>query len=103
MNRNLVNKLRSWLGPKGRQFFSELYQHHGERFGSVLLHDGGIPHPVHFREGMQVRNWLRDQKECRDWDADRFDSDWAKLVAEAIQPQKRSIFDLLKRKRTEET
>jgi hypothetical protein len=43
-----------------------------------------IPHPVHFREGMQVRNWMRTQGETHGWTACDYDDTWAALVERAI-------------------
>lgn len=40
----------------------------------------GIPHPVHFREGMAVRNFLRSQPECECWDAHDLDDVWMLIV-----------------------
>lgn len=82
MNRKeLVEKLREWLGEDGINFFLSLQEKHGEDFGTAVWMEGRIPHPVHFREGMQVRNFLRQHV---DWDAIRLDEEWSDLVREAI-------------------
>ena len=88
LNRNGVAKLRKWLGDDGRDFFTELKKNFGN-IGTAILFEGkkvmgGIPHPVHFREGMQVRNFLRTLPECKDWDAHDLDNNWASLVEKAL-------------------
>ena len=42
--------------------------------------EGDIPHIVHFREGMQVRNFMRQSGECNDWSDHEFDDNWVKLI-----------------------
>ncbi len=75
----IVLKLRTWLGKDGIAFFSGLQKKYG-RVDAIWV-EGGIPHPVHFREGMQVRNFLRQHV---DWDAHKLDNEWVGLVEEAI-------------------
>lgn len=58
----ILPRMREWLGDSGEQFFRGLVDKHGE---IPLCPDG---HPLHLREGMQVRNWLRSQPECVHWD-----------------------------------
>jgi hypothetical protein len=79
-------RLKEWLGPDGQSLFQDLIQRFGQDFGTAVWVPKGesIPYVVHFREGVDVRNWLRDQPECRDWSADRLDQMWAKLVQEAL-------------------
>jgi len=80
---SLVLKIRAWLGPDGIAFFTKLKKKHGEI--NVVLEDGGIPHPVHFREGMQVRNAMRREKECEEWTDHDFDDNWIAVVERAIE------------------
>jgi len=63
-----IHQLRDYLGEAGKEFFQELYEKHGH-FNVVLSCDvkrnfgnAGplLPHPVHMREGMDVRNAMRD-------------------------------------------
>ena len=60
-----------------------MLEKHGEI--SPVFNDHGIPHAVHFQEGMQVRNFLRGLEECEGWTTDDFDDYWAKLVEDAIE------------------
>lgn len=78
--KELVQKLREWLKKDGIKYFSDIKSKYG-KIDAVWM-DGKIPHPVHFREGMQVRNFLR---EYVDWDAHKLDSEWVKLIEEAIK------------------
>lgn len=78
----ITDALRSWLGEPGKRFFTWCY----EKYGTVspTYQEEGIPHPVHFREGMQVRNYLRQVSECKDWSCQQLDDNWADLVKEAL-------------------
>lgn len=44
-----------------------------------------IPHPVHFREGMHIRNLLRECKDCKDWTDHDFDENWFKIADRVIK------------------
>jgi len=86
----LIEKVRAWLGDEGQKHF-QAYQ---DEFGTVSPvysiprnkgpRSGGFPHPVHFREGMQVRNFLRKCEECVKWDDHELDDNWADVVTKAI-------------------
>jgi hypothetical protein len=80
-----VNKrFIEWLRPEGVEFFKGLI----EEYGTVLAvwNEGNIPHSVHFREGMQVRNWMRDQPEFADnLDCHWLDNNWAEFVEDSIK------------------
>jgi len=76
----IVIKLKEWLKDDGIKHFSDIKQKHG-KINAVWM-EGGIPHPVHFREGMQVRNFLRNHI---DWDAHKLDEEWVGLIEEAIK------------------
>jgi len=45
------------------------------------------PHPIHFREGMQIRNWLRESGLCKDWSDHDLDNNWARVVEKAIEEE----------------
>lgn len=75
--KSLVEKVRKWLSNDGCKFFVE-----------VLLRSGNLI-SVHFREGMQVRNFLRKQEECKGWDDHDFDNNWINIIEEAIINGKR--------------
>ena len=78
----LVDKVRDWLGEEGIDFFKHCLEEHGDI--SPVYMDGNIPHPVHFREGMSVRNFMRSTGLCDDWNDCDLDDNWAKVVEEAI-------------------
>ena len=87
MKRNVsaktIENVKKWLGKTGIDFFKGIKEKHG-RIDAVWMEDG-IPHPVHFREGMQVRNQLRTTKECKEWNAHDFDASWVQVIEEAKQ------------------
>ena len=78
---------RSWLGPTGQRFFRHCYGLTGTvspvlKLNVVKRH---IPsHPVHFREGMQVRNYLRTRAEFSGASAQDLDDVWGSVVMFAL-------------------
>jgi len=87
---DLIERVRKWLGPKGIKFFKDIQQEDGTLLnhwmeGAPSVRQGGVPHIVHFREGMQVRNFLRGQPECKDWTDHDFDNRWKQIIIRAIE------------------
>ncbi len=98
---HLILQLKEWLGEDGISFFREIKEKHGtvnaiwmegeeDRQGMTELRKAihratgnGIPHPVHFREGMQVRNFLRKATDYS-WTDHEYDNKLTGLVEEAI-------------------
>ncbi len=87
ISQELVESTRKWLGKDGLAFFKELKEKHNDY--SPVLNDGGIgqsvPHPVHFREGMQVRNHMRGTDLCKDWGDHDLDDSWVALITKVIE------------------
>lgn len=79
---SLVEGMRGCLGKNGTIHFKRYLKEHGTV--SPVINMGGIPHPVHFREGMQVRNFMRKLPDCEGWSDIDLDDTWAELVLEAI-------------------
>ena len=79
----LLDKVEFWLKENGVKHFSDILEKHG-KIDAVWM-DGPIPHPVHFREGMQVRNFLRDQEECASWDDEDFDNNWVAVIEKILK------------------
>lgn len=82
----LAEALRVWLGPQGRRFFLDCRAGHGT-VSPVL--EGWPPHPVHWREGMAVRNFMRRSGFCEGWTADELDEAWIRAVEMAIMEDER--------------
>ena len=90
---NWLNKYRSkrgqyaafriWLTPIGIDFFLELKEKYGKL--DAMWMENGIPHIVHFREGMHVRNWMRKYTSCT---YDYIENNWMDFVWEAIKDEK---------------
>jgi len=84
----LVEKVREWLGADGLDFFTKCLKDHGTVSPcypeEMSVPGRPIPHPVHLREGMSVRNFMRDTGLCEGWDAHDFDNNWAEVVQLAI-------------------
>jgi len=82
LSKESMEELAIWLGSDGIQFFKKTKEEHG-RIDAVFS-EGGIPHPVHLREGMQVRNFLRGLDECQEWDAHKLDDNWVDIIETII-------------------
>lgn len=78
-SKELVSKVKDWLGDDGCKFFVQ-----------VLLKDGDLI-STHFREGMSVRNFLREQNECKNWDDIELDDNWIEIVEEAISDGRKTL------------
>ena len=78
----LVAGIREWLGEDGIRFFRDLKSTHGRI--DACWNEGGIPHIVHFREGMQVRNQLRELTNFS-WTSHEYDERWVSIIERAIE------------------
>ncbi len=70
-----------WLRPEGIEYLQGVIKEHGTIL--AVWNESGIPHCVHFQEGMQIRNWMRDQpefKDMEDWQNHWFDENWAEFA-----------------------
>ncbi len=87
----LAESVGNFLGEGGLLFMEAIRDRRGT-LNTVLstqpfrVNDGvrQIPHPVHFREGMAIRNHMRDLKECEGWDDHDFDDNWQDAVLMAV-------------------
>lgn len=96
-------KLAEFLGPRGVRYFQLLHQFHGGIPLAVQLNakrKGMSFHPIHLREGMQIRNFLRDLPECSDWDENKheMDDNYLRVLCAAIDRDYR-IADIDRHKR----
>lgn len=87
--KTIIPKLKKWLGKDGTELFTG-YRDEYETVSPVFM-DEGIPHPVHFREGMQVRNFLRSLPECKKWTSEELDNNWVAIVEEAISEESKAL------------
>jgi len=86
INDEIVDDFIQWIGEDGLRWFKHLKGLTGTYSPVLKLNEKrkGIPvHPVHFREGMQIRNWMRKHDNCSGWI--EFDSVWVLLVEEAVK------------------
>lgn len=109
---DIVPALRKFLGDEGISFFQEVREKFG-RVDAVFAYDDNdkmlssreeirmysaerqrrgenpfvLPHAVHFKEGMQVRNFLRKLPECKGWTAHDYDERWVGLVEVALEEE----------------
>jgi hypothetical protein len=81
----LIKRTVAWLKPKGIKYFRGIKKKYG-CINAVWVEGGkgGIPHLVHFREGVQVRSFMRSTKLCKDWTDHDYDNNWIDLIEKAI-------------------
>jgi hypothetical protein len=77
ITKEMVDHVRKNMTEGMLNLFRKLKEHHN---GPRL-----IPHPVHFREGMQIRNWLRESGLCEDWSDHDLDNNWDRVVNKIIE------------------
>lgn len=82
ITKEMIEATKKFLGIEGIAHFRKYKEEYND-VSPVI--PGLIPHPVHFREGMQIRNALREAGVCKDWDAHDYDNNWARIVEEAIK------------------
>lgn len=85
---NIKEKFLKWLRPEGIEYLNGLKKKYGV-IAAVWMEDG-IPHAVHFREGMQIRNWMREQPEFADNKLDDhwLDNNWEKFTENCLKETK---------------
>lgn len=77
-----IPALKQWLGIEGINFFKKIKSEYGQV--NAVWDDGGIPHCVHFREGMQIRNKLRELTNYS-WSDYEYDNTWVEIIEECIK------------------
>jgi len=83
---NLTDATREFLGEKGTKFFQYLKQAYGTVSPVIPSEDElGVPRAIHFREGMQIRNFLRTLPECKDWTDHDLDDTWVPIILAALE------------------
>lgn len=84
---SLIEKVRGWLGEDNIRWFAHIKGLKGSVNCVLKLNfkRKRIPaHPIHFREGMQIRNFLREQVECDKWGHADFEREWITVVEKLI-------------------
>jgi len=88
-NELYVKTLKTWLGEENVRYFKHLKRLKGTVFPVLKLNMNrkGLPaHPVHLREGMQIRNYLRTKfPELSEMEGDIFDDYTVKLMEEVVK------------------
>lgn len=83
-----VKALKQWLGEENIRYFKHLKGLKGKVFPVLKLNYNkkGIPaHPVHLREGMQIRNYLRSNfSELSEMDSNFLDEYAVNLMEKVI-------------------
>lgn len=84
-----VKTLKIWLGEENVRYFRHLKGLKGSVFPVLKLNAErkGIPvHPVHFREGMHIRNYLREKfPELSEMTGEIMDDYAVRLMEEVIK------------------
>lgn len=79
-----MSSFKKFLGDDGIRYFRHLKGLKGTVI--PVLHTNGIPWAVHYREGMQIRNWLRRNTELgKKLNSVELDNVYVKLLEDAIK------------------
>lgn len=83
IEQSILDKVRSFLGEENIRWFSHVKGLKGS-INTVLRHNFNkkhIPvHPIHLREGMRIRNFLRGLPECDKWTHEDFEHKWIDVI-----------------------
>jgi Tat protein secretion system quality control protein TatD with DNase activity len=102
ITKELVQHVRAFLGEDGLDFFQDVKEKHGRYDAHWAIHISNgqtIPHIVHLREGMQVRNAMRRHSDTTEWDDHMYDAMWVEVVRRAVEEPPSgplNIFDVIK-------
>jgi hypothetical protein len=84
---DFIGYLLEWLGYDGVAFFMLMLEHF-EELAPVIPTTDGPPHPVHFREGMAVRNAMREihkKMGVGTYSAHFYDNHWQGAIQAALK------------------
>jgi hypothetical protein len=87
----IAKKVGEFLGEEGLRWFGHIKGLKGTCAATLKLNyeRKRIPaHPIHLREGMQIRNFLRTLPECKEWDQNQLDDNWSVVVERAVELNK---------------
>ena len=90
LSENEMSNFKKWLGEEGIRYFRHLKGLKGTVVPVLKLNkekNAGVPAwPVHLREGMQIRNWLRGNTELgKKLDSVELDDCYVSILEEAIR------------------
>jgi len=85
-----VEATKEWLGKDGIDFFRKNFEEYNTVSPVIMEEHDLAPHPVHFREGMKVRNFMRSSGFCQnfygvEWDDHDYDNNWEHLIELVIK------------------
>lgn len=89
ISNNLIKKVSNFLQKDGINFFREMKERYNDY--SPVFDCGKFPYSVHLHEGMQVRNFLRKQKECENWSDHDFDNNWILVIEKVMEKKMKNI------------
>lgn len=84
----LLNRFFEWMGRDNIIWFKHIKGLKGQLNCVLKLNyqKKKIPvHPIHLREGMAVRNFLRMQPECKEWQHEDFEHHWVTIIEKSFQ------------------
>lgn len=90
LEKEIVEELYRYLGVAGLDFFQKVKSEFGNVSavlprGHVLNPYGNFaPFPIHFNEGMQIRNFVRTKFTDEKFDSEQLDNNWGKWVEAAL-------------------
>jgi hypothetical protein len=84
---SVVEAVGKFIGPENIRWFRHVKGLKGEvscvlRLNYKRKHMPG--HPIHLREGMQIRNFMRSLPECKGWTQDQLEKGWVEVIEKLI-------------------
>jgi len=89
MNQKLIELTKEFLGEDGIAKFQKWYDEYSTV--SPVYKEDNIIYPVHFREGVVIRNFMRRSIFCKGWKDEDFESNWPILVMAACDIKEKEI------------
>jgi len=80
----LISYLRENIPKDIKRFLSLVYEEHS-KLNVVLLDYEHFPHCIHFKEGMLIRNLMRESGMCDNFTATDLDNTWEEITIRALK------------------
>lgn len=85
---DMIESVRKFIGDDNVRWFAHVKGLKGS-VNSVLRLNANkkfLPvHPIHLREGMQIRNHLRRHPDSKGWNDEDFDNAWVMIINHLIE------------------
>ena len=84
---SIVEAVGKFIGPENIRWFGHVKGLKGEVSAVLRLNFKRkyMPaHPIHLREGIQIRNFMRGLPECKEWTQEELEKGWVLVIEKLI-------------------